>query len=174
MGEIARDSIRHGLETGEPLPIELDNYPPLIQRIGANFVTLTWENRLRGCMGTLEAYRPLVLDVAENAYASAFRDPRFPSLTTGEFERLTIAVSILTPPLLMTFENEQDLIFQLRPGVDGLVLEEGTLRGTFLPAVWEVLPDPQLFLRGLKRKTGLPPEYWSDSLRVFRYTVEKI
>ncbi|ADE16627.1 AMMECR1 domain protein [Nitrosococcus halophilus Nc 4] len=172
--EIAHDSIRHGLERGEPLPIELDSYPPLIQRIGANFVTLTWENQLRGCVGTLDAYRPLVLDVAENAYASAFRDPRFPSLTADEFERLTITVSILTPPLLMTFENEQDLIFQLRPGVDGLVLEEGMLRGTFLPAVWEILPDPRLFLKELKRKIGLPPEHWSNSLRVLRYTVEKI
>lgn len=171
---IARDSIRHGLEQGMPLPVEVDDYPALLQRLGANFVTLTWENRLRGCIGTLEACRPLVLDVAENAYASAFRDPRFPPLTPKEFERLTITISLVSPYRVMAFENEQDLISQLCPGRDGVVLAEGARRGTFLPEVWEVFPNPQLFLKQLKGKLGLSPEYWSDSIRAFRYTVEKI
>ena len=112
-------------------------------------------------------------DVAENAFAAAFRDPRFPPLRPDEYPRLEYHISILNPPEPMTVTSEADLLQQLRPGVDGLVLIEGARRATFLPSVWEQLPDPRQFLAHLKMKAGLPADYWSDSLRFERYTVEE-
>ena len=120
----------------------------------------------------LEACRPLVEDVAENACAAAFDDPRFEPLSKEEFDELDIHISVLSPPEEMTFVSEKDLLERVRPGVDGLILQEGGRRGTFLPSVWEELPDKELFLMHLKMKAGLPNTYWSDSLRVFRYTAE--
>jgi AmmeMemoRadiSam system protein A len=108
--------------------------------------------------------------VAQNAYAAAFSDPRFPPLREGEFEELDIHISILSPAEAMHFTSEADLLQQLRPGEDGLVMEEGFRRGTFLPSVWEQLPTPELFLRHLKQKAGLPADYWSSTLEVSRYT----
>jgi len=132
------------------------------------------ETSLRGCIGTLEPQWALVLDVAKNARAAAFEDPRFPALTWPEFDRLEAHVSVLSMPEPMQFESEEDLLAQLRPGVDGLILEESFYRGTFLPAVWESLAEPQEFLRHLKQKAGLHPDYWSDTIKVQRYTTESI
>ena len=171
--DVAAASIRHGLETGRPLPIRLEDYPESLREPGAAFVTLNIAGQLRGCIGSLEARRPLVEDVAENAFAAAFRDPRFPPLRPEEYPRLEYHISILNPPEPMTVTSEADLLQQLRPGVDGLVLIEGTRRATFLPSVWEQLPDPRQFLAHLKMKAGLPADYWSDSLRFERYTVEE-
>ena len=140
----------------------------------ATFVTLHVDAQLHGCIGTLEARRPLVEDVAHNARAAAFEDPRFPALTAPEFERLQIHISVLGVPEPIQFDSEEGLLRQLRPHVDGLILEAGPHRGTFLPAVWDELPAPQDFLRHLKRKAGLPADYWSRDLRVRRYTVESI
>lgn len=169
----ARDSIEHGLKQGQPLFPDPRDYSHTLQEPGASFVTLTLQGQLRGCIGSLEAHRPLVIDVAENAYAAAFRDPRFPQLSDTEFPDLEYHISILKPAEPMQFDSEDDLIKQLRPGVDGLILEDNSRRGTFLPQVWDSLPEPQQFLRHLKQKAGLPMDYWSDTVKVSRYTVEE-
>jgi AmmeMemoRadiSam system protein A len=172
--ELAKASISHGLQTGKPLKIDLSDFPAELQERRATFVTLHLNHELRGCIGVLEAIRPLVVDVAENAFAAAFRDSRFPPLEAGEFKGLEIHLSILTPTEPMAFTSEQDLVSQLQPGIDGLILQEGHHRGTFLPSVWESLPNPEQFLRHLKQKAGLPPDYWSDGVRVYRYRIEAI
>ncbi len=169
---VARDAIRHGLETGRPLRISVEAFPEVLHGRGASFVTLQRDRQLRGCIGSLEAWRPLVLDVAENAFAAAFRDPRFPPVQASEFDDLEIHISVLSPPEEMAFDSEEELIRQLRPGQDGLILQDGVHKGTFLPSVWEELPDPRQFLAHLKRKAGLPPDHWSESLRVWRYGTE--
>ncbi len=170
--ETAIASIRHGLEHGSPLKPVLDEQPAELQLERATFVTLNLQGQLRGCIGHLEAIQPLITDVAENAFAAAFRDPRFPPLSQPELQGLEIHLSILTPSQPLEFSSEDELIAQLRPGVDGLILEEKGQRGTFLPAVWESLPEPTSFLSHLKMKAGLPADYWSPSLRVYRYTTE--
>ena len=171
--DLARASIRAGLEGGEPR-VRATDYPAGLQAPRASFVTLNVAAQLRGCIGTLEAHQPLVLDVAQNAFAAAFRDPRFPALGRDEFARIEIHISILSVPEPVSFASEADLLARLRPGVDGLIIEEGYRRGTFLPAVWESLPEPGEFLRQLKRKAGLPADYWSAGIRIRRYTVESI
>jgi AmmeMemoRadiSam system protein A len=171
---LAKGSIEHGLKTGRPLSVRLVDYPEALAEPRATFVTLTINGQLRGCIGMLEAVRPLAIDIAENAFAAAFRDPRFPPLNAAELERLEIHVSILSPAQPMAFTSEADLIRQLRPYVDGLILSEGSLRGTFLPSVWESLPDPKDFLRHLKQKAGLSAGYWSDTLKMSRYSTDYI
>ncbi len=170
--EVARASIEHGLRHGRPLQPDPADYPPPLRERRASFVTLKRGGELRGCIGSLEAGRPLVVDVAHNAYAAAFRDPRFPPLQPEELRDLEISLSVLSPPEPLAFESEGDLLARLRPGVDGLILTDGHHRGTFLPSVWEQLPDPADFLRQLKLKAGLPPDHWSPGLRVERYTTE--
>jgi len=170
--KVARASIEHGIETGRPLTVDIARYPHPLREPRATFVTLNEHGRLRGCIGSLEAVRPLVEDVAHNAYAAAFSDPRFPSLQARELADLDVHISVLSPAAPMSFTSEEDLIRQLRPGVDGLILEDGYHRGTFLPAVWESLPDAHDFLQHLKLKAGLPADYWSDSIRLSRYVTE--
>ena len=169
---LARQSVAHGLEQGCPLPVALSDYPTDLRARRATFVTLEAGGTLRGCIGHLEAVQPLVLDVAENAFAAAFRDPRFPPLTRPELARLAIEVSVLTPSQPLSFTSEEALLRMIEPGRDGLILEEGAARGTFLPTVWESLPEPRAFLRHLKQKAGLPPDHWSDRIRVRRYRTE--
>ncbi len=172
--DVARESIEHGLAHGRPLRVQATDFPPPLREPRASFVTLHRRGRLRGCIGTLEARRPLVEDVAANAYAAAFSDPRFPPLSSEELKDLDLSISILSPPEALHFDSEEDLLAQLRPGVDGLILEEGVHRGTFLPSVWSELPDRRRFLEHLKLKAGLPAGYWSDRIRVFRYTTRAI
>ena len=172
--DLARSSIQHGLQTGRPLKIKLADYPAELTEHRATFVTLQKHHQLRGCIGMLEAVRPLVEDIAENAFLAAFQDPRFPPLADDEFDELDIHLSILTPATPLAFASEQDLINQLQPGIDGLILEEGHRRGTFLPSVWEQLPEPEQFLRHLKQKAGLAPDYWSETIRIYRYRTEMI
>jgi AmmeMemoRadiSam system protein A len=171
---LARDSIRHGLTHGRPLLVDLTDYGPEFSEPRATFVTLHMESQLRGCIGSLEAHRPLAADVAHNAFAAAFRDPRFPPLSPPEFDRLELHLSLLTPAQPLIFDSETDLLGQLVVGKDGLILVEGSRRGTFLPAVWESLPDPLQFLEHLKLKAGLPRGYWSDTVQVWRYRAEVI
>ncbi len=147
--------------------------PDWMRKPGATFVTLTQKGQLRGCIGSLEAHRPLSDDLLENARAAAFRDPRFPPLEADELPHTRVEVSILSPAEPMTFTDQADLLRQLRPGVDGLILEHGHHRGTFLPQVWEQLPRPADFLAHLKRKAGLAADFWAPDLKVSRYTVEK-
>ena len=170
--KLARDSIGHGLRTGRPLDIEPSDYPEPLQEQRATFVTLHRAGTLRGCIGHLEAVMPLVRDVADNAFAAAFRDPRFPALEAQELSEVHIDISILSLPQPIVFTSEQDLIRQLQPGSDGLILEDKQARGTFLPSVWDTLPNPRDFLLHLKQKAGLPPEYWSDTLTIARYHTE--
>ncbi|WP_295392931.1 AmmeMemoRadiSam system protein A [uncultured Thiodictyon sp.] len=170
--EVAWESIRHGLAQGRPTRPDPADYPAPLRVHRAAFVTLHHFNGLRGCIGHLEACQPLVLDVADNAFGAAFRDPRFAPLEPWEFDDLTLHLSILSAPEPMSFSDEQDLLRQLRPGVDGLILTDGGARGTFLPAVWESLPQPRQFLTELKRKAGLPGNHWSGTLRVSRYYTE--
>ena len=170
--DLARRSVAHGLDHGAPLPVDPTGYPEPLRAELAAFVTLHLHGALRGCIGHLEAVQPLVRDVAENAYAAAFRDPRFPPLTRQELQGLAVHISVLAAPEPMTFASEADLLGQIRPGIDGLILTEGRARGTFLPSVWESLPDRRDFLNHLKRKAGLPADHWSDRVQVARYTTE--
>jgi len=169
---VAAESIRHGLEHGRPLAVDPAAYGRELQDKGASFVTLHIGGALRGCIGTLEAHRPLSVDVAHNAFAAAFSDPRFAPLSHAEFKHLSTHISVLNPAQPMHFASEADLISQLRPGIDGLILQEGRRRGTFLPAVWESLSEPRDFLRHLKMKAGLPSDHWSDTIEMYRYTTQ--
>ncbi len=172
--ELAKKAIQHGLATGRPLTIDLADFPAELTVKRATFVTLEKHQHLRGCIGMLTAVRPLVEDIAENAFAAAFEDPRFPPLAADELDELDIHLSILTPAEPVSFSSEQDLLNQLQPHIDGLILQEGSRRSTFLPSVWEQLPEPTQFLRHLKQKAGLPPNYWSETIKAYRYTTEII
>ena len=171
---IARESIRSGLTTGRPLRVDLDRLDEALREPGATFVTLNLHGRLRGCIGSLQAVRPLAEDVAHNAFAAAFQDHRFPPLTAEEFPDIDIHISLLSEAEPMEVDAEDDLLRQLRPGKDGLILEDGPYRSTFLPQVWESLPEPKRFLAELKMKAGLSPDHWSDTIRFSRYTVDTV
>ena len=140
---------------------------------GASFVTLSCNNTLRGCIGTLEAHRALRADVQHNAHAAAFHDPRFSPLTLREYASLEIEVSLLSTAEPMQFETESAVLLQLRPGIDGVILEYGRQRSTFLPQVWEQLARPADFIAHLKQKAGLTRDFWADEIRLSRYTVTK-
>ncbi|MDD5057653.1 MAG: AmmeMemoRadiSam system protein A [Sideroxydans sp.] len=144
-----------------------------LEEPGATFVTLTLRGQLRGCIGSLEAYRPLIEDVKYNAIAAAFRDPRFQPLTKEEFAEVVIEVSQLSAPKPIQFTSEQNALEQLIPGIDGVILELGRYRATFLPQVWAQLPQAKEFIAHLKHKAGLPQDYWSDDIRLSRYSVQK-
>jgi len=166
---LARESIAHGLKYGRAVEPASSEYDDNLKQSAACFVTLTESDNLRGCIGHLSAIQPLFEDVAENAFSAAFKDPRFPELREDELERIDIEISILTPSTPMEFTDEADLLAQIEEGIDGLILEDGYYRGTFLPTVWESLPDKQDFWKHLKMKAGLPVSHWSDTLKVSRY-----
>ena len=166
---IARGAIgaRFGLPGEEP-PVHGALSAP-----GATFVTLFCREELRGCIGSLRASRPLRDDVRENAINAAFHDPRFPPLVQVEFESIAVEVSLLSPSTRLRFGTEDELVARLQSGVDGVTLEYGAHRATFLPQVWETLPEPRLFLAELKRKAGLAADFWSPRLNVGLYRVTK-
>jgi len=166
---LARAAIGKQLHLDSPTPVTTD--APWLDAPGAVFVTLTQRAQLRGCIGSLVAHRSLRDDVTHNAQAAAFGDPRFPPLRPGEFEGTDIEVSVLSEPEPMPFTSREDALAQLRPGVDGVILSAGFHRATFLPQVWEELPDKELFICHLLRKAGLSPTYWGDDVRISRYTV---
>jgi AmmeMemoRadiSam system protein A len=172
---LARKSIDASVAIGvsaSPPPFPVLSLQPDLTVHRSSFVTLRRGAELRGCCGTLEAPRPLAEDVWRNAWAAAFSDHRFPPLTASEWPQLSLHLSLLTPPERLDVTSESQLLAMLRPSVDGLILESDTGRATFLPAVWEQLPDPTLFVRQLKMKAGWPAGYWSDRVRVLRYTTE--
>jgi AmmeMemoRadiSam system protein A len=140
---------------------------------GASFVTLKQGERLRGCIGTLKAHRPLIEDVRSNARNAAFRDPRFPPLSASELDGTTIEVSVLSALERIVAETEAEGLAQLRPGIDGVVFEYGYHQSTYLPQVWDDLSDPHEFLATLKQKAGLPPDFWDVNVKLARYTVSK-
>lgn len=169
---MAKKSIRYGLENHSRLTINPKEFDSALQEKRATFVTLHLNGALRGCIGTLSAYKPLIEDISNNAYSAAFSDPRFPPLKESEFDQLHYHISILTQPTPILFTSEEDLIDQIRPHIDGLVLREGMYSGTFLPSVWEQLPNREIFLKHLKQKAGLSENYWSGSITVDRYEVD--
>jgi len=171
---LAREAIVRHLRGEVPPPIDPSALPESLARDGASFVTLTKHGELRGCIGSLEPRRPLALDVRENAVAAAIQDPRFPPVNTGELADLHVEISVLSPPQPLVYNGPDDLIAKLRPGVDGVVIERGWNRATFLPQVWEKLPDPEQFLEHLCRKAYLPADaYRRPDLDVYTYQVEK-
>lgn len=172
--QLAEQSIAYGLENSQALKISIEQYPQVLQDKRATFVTLNIKQQLRGCIGCLSAFRPLVSDVVHNAYAAAFSDPRFPSMTKNELPLLEYHISILSHSRAINFDSYDDLLSQIRPGIDGLILTDGNNRGTFLPSVWEQLNDKELFVKHLLNKAGLASDYWSENIEISRYTVESI
>jgi AmmeMemoRadiSam system protein A len=168
---LARRSIESGLAHGVfvPCPPQL---PAGLMEHGSSFVTLRIGPELRGCCGTIEATRPLAADVWHSAWAAAFSDPRFPALTPMEWRSVSLQISVLSAPEPTPVAGEWDLLQRIRPYVDGLILELGGARATFLPAVWEQIQDPASFVRQLKIKAGWAPDFWSPHMRVLRYTTE--
>jgi uncharacterized protein len=169
---LATLGVRHAAEARAEPALDLVSEAPALLHPGASFVTLKREGRLRGCIGSLEPTRPLAQDVAANGYAAARRDPRFPALEIRELDGLELSVSTLGPQQGLVVASRSELLVTLRPGVDGLVVRSGAHRATFLPAVWEQLPDPESFIAALWRKAGLPPSAWPRELQLSRYHVE--
>jgi AmmeMemoRadiSam system protein A len=169
---IAVQSIVHGLDCGTPLNVVIEQYSARLAVPQACFVTLRRGDDLRGCVGTLEATLPLARQVATSAYHAAFRDTRLESVHRGELAALTLEISLLSPLEELPAANDQDLLNRLRPGVDGVVVSEGARYATFLPKVWDTFALPFDFVAHLKRKAGLPPRYWSPTLRWQRYTAQ--
>jgi AmmeMemoRadiSam system protein A len=167
---LARAAIADGLRLHHPKAAATASW---LEEEGATFVTLTERARLRGCIGTLQAWRPVGRDVVANAHAAAFRDRRFDPVQAEEFEALRIEVSLLSDPESMSFASEADALAQLRPGVDGVILNAGPQRATFLPQVWDELPAASDFMAHLKRKAGLSAGYWGDDVLLERYSVTK-
>ncbi len=172
--QLAKQSLQWSTQHPQPMPIKLEDYPEKLQQQRACFVTLHKNGQLRGCIGSLQAHRPLVLDVVSNAFAAAQKDPRFPAVKQNELNEIDLDISILTPPEPMQFTSEADFMQQLRPGIDGIIIEDKGRRATFLPSVWEQLPDKLQFMQHLKQKAGLPANYWSDTIKVQRYQSEMI
>ena len=167
--DAARRAIGHGLESRRTLTVDAAEFSPLLQEPRACFVTLKKSGELRGCMGCLEATLPLVQAVAHYAHQAAFHDPRFPALDSSELADVSISISVLSSPLPIEFTSEADLLAQLQPGIDGVILSEGRRTATLLPQVWEHVAEPRVFVGHLKRKAGLAENYWSSTLKFERY-----
>lgn len=166
---LAERAVRLAAAGGGRLVADDADYDEVLRRPGAAFVTLKRDGGLRGCIGSPMAWRPLIEDVADNAHGAAVRDPRFAPLTERELDGLTLSVSVLTPPQPLPVNSEADLLAKLRPGIDGLIIEDQGHRALFLPAVWESLPDPRRFLAHLKQKAGMAPDHWSPSFRALTF-----
>ncbi len=171
---LAADAVTHAVSKGETLAIEPASYPKPLQLNGASFVTLKKDGMLRGCIGSLQAKQPLVVNVADNAHGAVARDTRFPTVAEDELEDLEVSVSVLSPLSKIEFESEDNLMAQLRPGTDGLVIAEEGRRSTFLPQVWEDLSESKDFLKNLKRKGGFDPGPLSESVKAWRYQVADV
>lgn len=168
---LARSEIAKKLNAAAEEPVTTNQ--PWLQQPTASFVTLTMNGVLRGCIGSLEAHRPLIDDVRANALAAAFEDSRFPPLTLEEYAAVNVEVSVLTELEAMHAYTENIAISKLRPGIDGVVFKFGMYRSTFLPQVWDQLPDPVEFLGRLKEKAGLSAEFWHPEVLLFKYQVKR-
>ena len=170
----ARQALTSGVRGAPLAPLDLEAFPPKLRQPGVAFVTLTMGGQLRGCVGALEAYQPLVEDVREHAVAAGLKDYRFPPVTSDELPQLSIEISRLTPPELLEYDGPDELLTKLRPGVDGVVIKDGLQRATFLPQVWEKLPSPVTFLEHLCQKMGAPANLWrKKKLDILIYQVEE-
>jgi AmmeMemoRadiSam system protein A len=170
---VARRSIAHGLAHGVALAVDPDDYTPALTELRGSFVTLHRARELRGCVGSLEPSDPLVASVARNAYRAAFLDPRFPPLAAPEQADLQLHLSVLGPLQPIGVASRSELAAALRPKLDGLVLVQGALRATFLPTVWDALPEPLDFIEALERKAGLRRDAWARGVECLRYDVEE-
>jgi AmmeMemoRadiSam system protein A len=168
---LARKSIELGLKHGARQPCPAVSTPELLE-YRSTFVTLRNGGELRGCCGSVEPMRPLAQDAWHNAWASAFCDPRFPPIAVGEWPAVDVHLSILSTPEPLPVSSEDDLLMKIRPGIDGLILELGHARATFLPSVWEQVSEPEMFLRHLKLKAGWSADFWSPQIKVSRYITE--
>jgi len=166
---IARESIQHGLTAKHPLSIDHLQLSGELAELHGSFITLTKRGLLRGCVGAIEATRRLAQSVAINAFNAAFHDRRFSPLSAKEMNQIRIEISVLSRPEPIDIRTRQELLANLRPHEDGLLLKNDGQNATFLPKVWEKLPDPQQFVTQLMTKAGLPGDYWSDSIRFYRY-----
>jgi len=140
---------------------------------GATFITLNLDRKLRGCIGSLRAHRPLLDDIKANALAAAFKDPRFKPLSAIEYEGIVVEVSLLSDLNPLSFSDEGAALAQLQPHVHGVIFEYGHHRSTYLPQVWDTFADPAMFLATLKQKAGLPPNFWEPGVKLHTYTVAK-
>ncbi len=169
IARLARRAVEYAVREGHSLEVDSREMPAVLAEDATCFVTLKKDGELRGCIGSLEAYRSLAEDIAGNAWAATRHDPRFTPVVPAELPRLRVSVSVLTPPESLSFRDEEDLLSRLRPGIDGLLLAHARGRGTFLPEVWAELPDPRSFLVHLKRKAGLPPDHSLRGVAVSHY-----
>jgi AmmeMemoRadiSam system protein A len=172
--KLARQSLEAGVR-GTPLPaLDQAELTPTLKAEGASFVTLTVHGDLRGCIGALQPYQSLAEDVREHAIAAALEDPRFPQVRENELAKIQIEVSRLTIPIPLEYKDTEELLTRLRPGVDGVILRDGFRRATFLPQVWEKIPDAPSFLSNLCYKMGAAPDTWKRKhLEVLVYQVEE-
>lgn len=169
--DVCKSSILAGFKNETP---KLEDIPAVFGQMGACFVTLEKQGNLRGCIGSIIAHRPLIDDLVKNAQNSAFSDPRFQPLSEDEFGELSIDVSLLSEPVKMDFDDEKDLLNQIRQDIDGIIIKERGYQAVYLPSVWEQLPDKKLFLNSLKLKAGLPENYFSQTFEAYRFTTEYI
>ena len=173
--DVARQALTSATsKNGRTPDVKVHSFPHPLRTHAACFVTLNAGDRLRGCIGSLTAHRPLVEDVVINAVKSGFKDPRFKPLQADELDQLSIKIAVLSPAGQMELADQADLERQLDPGKDGLILTDGSHRGTFLPMVWDKLPKPTDFVNALKVKAGLPREHWSGTLRIARFRAETL
>ena len=175
LADIAAQSILHGLQSHRPIAIRTERCPPLLRADGASFVTLKHANgRLRGCIGSYQAHKPLAIDLAENACKAAFKDPRFAPCTADALAGLDLSLSLLSPLQLMNVQNESGILAALQPGRHGLAIQAGGKRAIFLPIVWRELPEPRMFLDHLKAKAGLPTNRMIVPLRAWLFTTQLV
>jgi AmmeMemoRadiSam system protein A len=171
---LARSALRHGVRGDAAPPVDINAMTPRLREMGASFVTLTIQGELRGCIGALEPMQPLAADVCEHAVAAALDDPRFMPVGPDELDHIEIEISRLTLPQELDYTDTSDLLQKLRPGVDGVILRDGGRRATFLPQVWEKIPDKAAFLDHLCAKMGATPDTWRHRhLLVQIYQVEE-
>jgi AmmeMemoRadiSam system protein A len=171
---MAREAMEHGVRGEKLPPLNKEILSSHLREKGATFVTLTIRGELRGCIGALEAYQPLVEDVREHAIAAALEDPRFPPVRKAELSRIQIEVSRLTRPIPLEYKDAEDLLSKLRPHIDGVILKGDYRRATFLPQVWEKIPDPVQFMNNLCYKMGASENLWRiKHLNVLTYQVEE-
>lgn len=172
--KVAREAITHAVRNEQLKIIKLQEHSRLLRNLSASFVTLTIREKLRGCIGVLEAYQPLILDVQGHAVAAAMADYRFPDVREEELQQINIEVSRLTPVHPMDYSSHEELVSKLQVNVDGVLIKAGGRKATFLPQVWEKVPDPEQFLSQLCMKMGAPPDLWrGKQLQVYTYQVEK-
>ncbi|MCP4330698.1 MAG: AmmeMemoRadiSam system protein B [Alphaproteobacteria bacterium] len=173
LGDLGRGVISAAVENGGRMPrVVANTLAPQLRSARATFVTLKIGGKLRGCIGSITPSRSLALDVAENSFKAGFGDPRFPALSAEDRDRIDISVSILSTPRQLECRTEAQLVADLNPDRDGVILVDGEKRGLFLPQVWESLPDPQDFVRHLKGKARLPEDHWSDAIQFYRFSTE--